>query len=84
MQKRFKPVDQEDGGSSLIQPMIQEMGYPLDFDIYREIRKKDIEEPIRTLAIKSLISEFIKRAGELLGRITDDGARPESKNHFLN
>jgi uncharacterized protein (UPF0297 family) len=84
MQNGFKPVDQEDGGSSLMQPMSQWMGYILDFDTYREIRKKDIEERIRTLAIKSLISEFMKRVGELLESFTVDGARPESKNHFLN
>lgn len=43
MQKGFNPVDQESGGSSLIQSIIQGMGYTLDFDIFREIRKKDID-----------------------------------------
>lgn len=143
LQKGYNPVDQEDGGSSLIKSIIQGMGYALDFDIYREIRKKDIdtsetrekirmvhilaekgvkwmpndraeinearrsfmrlksdyivefiwimskynacnrkniEDLIRTPAIKSLISDHMKRIKELLEKFTDDEASPESKN----
>ena len=140
MQKGFNPVDQEDGEVSLIQSMIKGMGNALDFDIYREIRKKNIdssetrekikmvhmlaekgvkwiprdsseiaearrsflklksdytvefiwimskynacnreniEELIRTPAIKSLISDHMKRVTELLERFTDDEIIPE-------
>ncbi len=137
LQKGFNPVDQEDGGSSLITSIIQGMGYAYDVDIYREIQRKDIdtsetrekikmvhilaekgvkwmpndrseiaearrsflrlksdyivefiwimskysacnrkdiEELIRTSAIKSLISDHTKRVKELLEKFTDDEA----------
>jgi hypothetical protein len=142
MKKGFNPIDQEDGGSSLIQCLIQGMGYALDFDLYREIRRKnidtnrtrekikmvhilvskgvkwipngrpeiaevrrsflrlkpdyivefiwimskynackrnDIEELIRTPAIKTLISDHMKRVRELLNRLNDDDWPPPAE-----
>lgn len=43
LKKGYNPIDQEGDGPSLIQSLIQGMGYALDFDSYHEIRRKNID-----------------------------------------
>lgn len=43
IRKGFSPMDAECGGSSLIQSLLQGIGYALDFDLYREIQRKNID-----------------------------------------
>ena len=43
LDKGFNPVDQDDGGSSLIQHLLQGMGWALDIDIFSDRKKKDID-----------------------------------------